>query len=178
MADGDERSMHETEDVELIDVVGGPRLDDVRTLFHAYGEEISRDAGAREVLDVQRFEDEVVQLPGEYAPPHGVLLAALVDDVAAACIALRPSGPGVAEMKRLYVSPDYRGRSLGFKLVESLIARAESLGYERIRLDTLPFMRGATKLYRAFEFVEIPAYRENRMPGARFFELELGKAGR
>lgn len=170
--------MQESEDVELIDVVGGPRLEDVRALFLAYSAEILREAGAREVLQAQRFDEEVAQLPGDYGPPRGVLLAALVDDVAAGCVALRPLEDGVGEVKRLYVAPEYRGRSLAFKLVGSLIERAESLGCSRLRLDTLPFMRAATKLYRAFDFVEIAPYRENPMPGARFFELKLGGEGR
>ena len=169
--------MHDSEDVELIDVVRGARLEDVRALFLAYAGEIARESGAAEVLEAQGFEEEVAQLPGAYGPPRGVLLAALVNDVAAACVALRPLEDGIGEMKRLFVAPEFRGRSLGFKLVEALIERAQSLGYERLRLDTLPFMRGATKLYRAFDFVEIPAYRENPMRGSRFFERVLGEAG-
>lgn len=173
MHDDDEVSTHVSEDVELVNAEGHERLDGVRRLFRAYAAEISREAGAGAVLEVQGFDEELARLPGDYAPPNGALLLALVDGVEAGCVALRPHGDRVAEIKRLYVDEPYRGRSLGFKLVDELITRARSLGYQRLRLDTLPFMRIATRLYRAFEFEEIAPYRENPMAGARFFELDL-----
>jgi hypothetical protein len=41
-------------------------------------------------LCFQDFDTELADLPGDYAPPRGVLLLASVDGVVAGCCALRP----------------------------------------------------------------------------------------
>jgi putative acetyltransferase len=45
-----------------------------------------------------------------------------------------------------------------------------------MRLDTMPKMDPAQGLYASVGFVEIPAYRYNPEPGARFLELDLEAA--
>ena len=55
----------------------------------------------------------------------------------------------------------------------AIIAEARLMGYERMRLDTVPWMIEAIALYRSFGFNEKPAYRHNPIEGAVFLELEL-----
>jgi putative acetyltransferase len=47
------------------------------------------------------------------------------------------------------------------------------LGYDLMRLDTIPSMKQANMLYRVLGFKEIPPYRFNPIEGAIFFELNL-----
>lgn len=127
-------------------------------------------------LHYQPFDHELDGLPGDYAPPMGRLLFAESGSDPVGCIALRPRGPGIAEMKRLYIRPAFRGHGLGRALVERIIAEALTAGYRRIVLDTLPEMADAHRLYLAFGFAEIPPYMDRPIPGARFLALELADA--
>jgi 2-haloacid dehalogenase/putative hydrolase of the HAD superfamily len=142
-------------------------LDHVRALFVEYAEWIGIDLG------FQHFQDELDTLPGAYAPPSGRLLLARYGAQVAGCVALRPLEQGVCELKRLYVRPDMRGAGIGQALVDEIAAHARTIGYSRMRLDTLPWMDAAIGLYRSLGFGEIALYRHNPIPGARYFELVL-----
>jgi GNAT superfamily N-acetyltransferase len=138
-------------------------LDEVRTMLREYAAWLEID------LCFQNFEQELVRLPGEYAPPRGRLLIA----EGAGCVALRPIDEEICEMKRLYVRPDHRGTGLGRSLIHAIIDEARAAGYCRMRLDTMPKMDSAQRLYAGLGFRDIPAYRYNPEPGARFLELVL-----
>ena len=125
-------------------------------------------------LCFQSFERELAELPGKYAPPDGRLLLAVDDGNVAGCAALRKIGDGICEIKRLFLRPQFRGKGLGRQLAELIIAEAKQIGYERMRLDTLPpKMNDAIALYRSLGFKEIEPYYNNPVPGAKFMELDL-----
>ena len=136
----------------------------VRTLFVEYAQALGVD------LSFQNFEEELASLPGDYDP---ILLAHWNDDVAG-CVALHShGGADICEMKRLYVRPQFRGHDIGRALAESVIAAARQRGYRVMRLDTLPTMQSAMRLYESLGFVDVEPYRYNPVPGTRFLELTL-----
>ncbi len=154
--------------VAAIRPAGRPaEIEIVRRLFEEYAGELGVDLG------FQGFAEEVATLPGAYAPPRGVLLLAWSADVPAGCAGVRPLGPDVCELKRLFVRLAYRGRGLARQLSMAALGEARARGYRRIRLDTLPGMVEAQRLYRELGFQEIAPYRANPVPGAVFMELAL-----
>jgi putative acetyltransferase len=140
---------------------------EARRLFKEY--EASLDVDLR----YQGFEQELAGLPGAYAPPRGRLLLAVDEAAPTGCVALRPLGDDVGEMKRLYVRPAARGQRVGRLLAEAVIREARLIGYSRMRLDTLPSMKDALALYRALGFEEIAPYYASPVTGTRFMELAL-----
>jgi putative acetyltransferase len=88
-------------------------------------------------------------------------------------VALRPLAGGAAEMKRLYVRPDYRGMGIGRMLAECVLDEARVLGYSVVKLDTLPAMREAQRLYAELGFADAGRYNDNPVEGVRFLALDL-----
>lgn len=139
-------------DIRIVAVDGGDvsRIDEVRELFREYHEWLggvvcSRTLGA-----------ETASLPGAYAPPRGGLLVALDESSrAVGVIGFRPFSEesAAAEIKRLYVRPDSRGRGLGRSLAESALALAAEAGYVEALLTTLPAsMERALGMYERLGF--------------------------
>ncbi len=140
----------------------------VRSLFEEYADSLGFD------LSFQDFKRELAGLPGEYASPGGAILLACEGDLVLGCVALRPMGQGVCEMKRLFVRAGFRGRALGRGIADAVIAEGVARGYRKMRLDTVPAMVEAIALYRSLGFRLIEPYRANPIPGALFFEKDLG----
>jgi GNAT superfamily N-acetyltransferase len=137
-------------------------------LFREYAEGLGVD------LCFQGFEAELERMPEMYGAPEGCLFLAYADERLLGCGALRRLAVGgICEMKRLYVRAEARGTGLGRILAEGLIAKARSLGYAVMRLDTLAHMAAARRLYGSLGFVEIGAYYDNPLPNVVYMELDL-----
>lgn len=158
-------------EIELVTAYDSAHLDTVRDIFREYAQGLGVD------LCFQGFEQELAELPGEYAPPRGTLLLARVDGVVAGCCALRPLDtsdyPNAAEMKRLYVREAYRGFGLGRRLAEATLDAARLADYACVLLDTLSDMEAARALYDELGFQEIPPYYHNPIAGAHYLKADL-----
>jgi len=155
-------------DIDLRHIQSGPDLDEIRSLFLEYARGLNFN------LCFQNFDKELQGLPEPYDMPHGRLILCKVKGTTAACIAMKPLEPGICEMKRLFVRPEFRGQRLGAQLAEYIIVEARTIGYSAMRLDTIPgTMDNAIALYRSVGFKEIPPYYANPIPNACYMELKL-----
>lgn len=94
----------------------------------------------------------------KYRPPLGAFLIAWSDDLPIGCVSLRPLGPGVAEVKRLWVDPQARGQGLGRRLMRAIESEARALGYRELKLDSNTALGEAIALYRGDGWLDIPKY--------------------
>src|SRR5688572_4573508 len=152
---------------ELVHARSPEELEACRGLFAEY----QRALGVS--LCFQGFDAELAGLPGDYAAPRGRLYLALAGGKPAGCVALRPLFHRDAEVKRLYVRPAHRGSGLGRILADRVIADARALGYEVLKLDTLPGMKAAQRLYEDLGFRDTAPYNDNPVGGVRFMALQL-----
>lgn len=142
-------------------------FNEARALFREYAASLEID------LCFQDFDTELETMEIQYNRPKGALIIAYIQGIAAGCVAIREFDSDTAELKRMYVRPDYRGVNIGRTLLEMAVEKSAELGYGNIRLDTLPSMAPALKLYRAFGFYEITPYRFNPVEGAIYMEKTL-----
>ena len=161
----------DTPETVLFTPTTAAELQAVRDIFNEYADSLSVD------LDFQGFAEELANLPGEYTDPRGALLLASVGGRVAGCCALRPLDgsdyTNAAEMKRLYVRPDFRGIGLGRQLSEAILDEARRAGYSCVLLDTLDDMEAARALYEDLGFEEIPPYYHNPHAGAHYLKVDL-----
>jgi GNAT superfamily N-acetyltransferase len=99
----------------------------------------------------------------EVADGRGSFLVIYRGGVAVGCGALRLLDADTAELKRMYVSPEARGKGLGRRLVAALEAEARALGVRRLVLETGVRQAAALALYRATGFQPIPLFGEYRL---------------
>ncbi|QHQ36825.1 GNAT family N-acetyltransferase [Algicella marina] len=87
-----------------------------------------------------------------FNPPAGECLLARLDGTAAGIVMLRPEGPGLCELNRMYVTPEERGNGVARALCLRLMAEARMLGYSEMRLDAVDETVEAVPLYRKLGF--------------------------
>src|SRR4028118_1188281 len=94
-------------------------FEQARLLVEEYAASLGIDLG------FQQFDEELANLAAQYSMPHGCLLLACSDNQIAGCVALRRLDRSVCEMKRLYVTPQFRSLKIGRLLAEKIIDEAK-----------------------------------------------------
>ena len=134
-------------------------------LLNSYAAELDR-------LGVDRSCHRTETVAAEYEEPQGVFLVVYEDDNPVACGGIRALGDGTAEIKRMYVAPEARGRGVARGLLLRLEDEARRLGYEHVRLDTAAPLTAAQALYRRAGYREIGDYNGNEA-ASHWFEKDL-----
>ena len=161
-----------TPGIELISAF--ERREELIPLYREYASMlVQTDPVFQKSLEQQNYDEEIAHLEDKFSPPGGSIYLVYVGGRLAGCVGMKPSDPESAELKRLYVRSDFRGHGLGEMLVRRIMADAEAAGYRRLRLDTLPGLKTALRLYRRLGFRETEPYYDCLVPGTVFMELEL-----
>lgn len=128
---------------------------------------VAREAVARYVAELnERFENGFDPGPvdpaddEQYRPPQGVFVVALSDGEPVAGGGVRTFG-GVAEIKRMWVHPEWRGAGLGSRMLRRLEDEAAALGHRVVRLDTRHVLTEAIALYERSGYQRIERYNDN-----------------
>lgn len=124
-------------------------------------------------LSHRGLDAEMAAFDTRFTLPSGLFFLAETDGQVAGCAGFFCHPGNVAEVKRLFVRPPYRGNRLGEALMLAVIDRARAIGLSRLVLDVVPRTGFATALYERMGFGERGAFYEGAVPGTRFFELVL-----
>jgi GNAT superfamily N-acetyltransferase len=100
--------------------------------------------------------------PEDLLTSRSVFLIGRLDGRAIACGAFRPLGGGprseIAELKRMFVRPGYRGFGYSKRMLSELERMAGEYGYRAIRLETGDRQPEAIRLYESAGYRRIPCY--------------------
>lgn len=104
-----------------------------------------------------------VRYPGlsdEEPAPQDLLVAVVAydGDVPSGCGALREFGPGIGEVKRMYVRPEGRGQGAARRILKVLEEQASEMGYSAVRLGSGMRQPEALALYESSGYRRIPLF--------------------
>ena len=115
-----------------------------------------------EEVDASGLDHDVADWQTEYDGAVGVML--IVVDPAGRVVgtaAVRRLAPEIAELKRMWLRPDHRGRGIAARLMDRVLEEARALGGRVLRLDSEARLEAAVRLYRRYGFQEIADYNGN-----------------
>ncbi len=122
---------------------------------------VQRDYGIQ--FDVDAMVASDLSGSGNFHPPGGRFYLAEYGGGMAGVGCLKKLGKGVGEIQRMYVPPNFRRKGVGRAIVNRLIDDARSIGYRRLKLESLEFLEAAHLLYRSVGFHKIDPYADNSM---------------
>lgn len=80
------------------------------------------------------------------------------NDIALGCGAIKDYNSETAEIKRMFVLPEFRGKSIASKILSELENWAKELNFISVHLETSQKLESAITLYRKFGYMDIPNY--------------------
>ena len=96
--------------------------------------------------------------PSEFEPPDGAFLVAWEGQEPVACGGVCRYDEATAELRRMYVRPEARGRGLSRALLGALEEEARGLRYDFLRLETGDRQPEAIGLYVSAGYQPIPRF--------------------
>jgi acetylglutamate kinase len=152
--------------IEVVEATTPEQIEQFRALLMQYAAE--REGGFSE-----RMAQDLRDLPGRYAAPHGGLFLALCEGQPVATAAWTEFSPTLVEMKRVYVQPAHRGKGIARALSQHIIGESKRRGFVHVGISTWATATPAIALYRQLGFVEIPPFKTSTVSGLTYMGLNL-----
>ena len=115
--------------------------------------------------------------PKKFKDNMGRIYLAMDNEGIVGMVSLIQTNPGIVELKRNYITPEFRGKGIAKSLLSKLISDAKNMGHSAIVLDSAHFMKPAHNLYRSFGFKEAEPFKgaESSMDNVQaiFMKLDL-----
>lgn len=126
----------------------------------------------QEMIDANQFYD-IDHVEQIYLHNKGLFLVLMDGDKIVATGGIRKLDETTAELKRMWMLQEYRGKGWGRKIATQLINFAKEHGYTKIRLDMWKpeHQEAGIALYKKLGFYEIEPY--NQSPAKLFMEMVL-----
>lgn len=155
-----------------IKVIEFSQIDVVKELITTIAYQIFRISGSmeqfkQEIVDTKQYYD-IENVQQVYLNNNGLFLVLLDGEKVVASGGIRKFDNETAELKRMWMLEEYRGKGWGTKIAQQLIAFAKEHGYKKIRLDVWKpeYQEAAIQFYKKLGFYQIEAYHQSR---AKFY---------
>ena len=103
------------------------------------------------------------------------VIIASIDGIAVGCAGLKVYSDGDAEIKRVWVEPNFRGNHIAGEMMDRIERKAMELGFRRTILQTRPIMKDAVAFYLKRGYHQIDNYPPyDQMDGAICFAKTIG----
>jgi GNAT superfamily N-acetyltransferase len=151
---------------EITECISNQDFQTARKVTQAYMDWLNAD------LSYQNTDFEFEHFSEMYSQPSGTYLILLADGTKpVGGVGLRRITREICEIKRMYIEEGHRGKGYGKRLLLELLRKAKALGYEKVRLETVPRLEIANGLYTRAGFYSIDGYRNN--PDDKVFAMEF-----
>ena len=107
------------------------------------------------ILDAMDYDLDLRDIPGQYLERGGQFWVGEIDGGVVGTVGVRPSSPGRAELRRLYVLAAHRGTGLGRDLIATVVSWAAQHGYGEVELWSDVLFERAHVVYQAAGFERI-----------------------
>jgi putative acetyltransferase len=102
------------------------------------------------------YEDEALDyMYKTYNKPKSTYFVVIMNNKivgGAGIMQLQNSEDSICELQKMYFSPEARGKGIGAKMMKTCLKKASEFEFKKCYLETLPYMKGARKLYHKVGF--------------------------
>lgn len=142
----------------------------------AFNAEVTRDIVKQcEQNIIKNYDGSITKYPAsDFTPPVGGFIIAETNQGVVACGGFRKLNKKVAELKRIFVVPEYRRQGIAKNLVSRLEQQAQQFGYKEVWLETAKKPKASTEFYKNLGYREIPSFGEYvELDGSQCFAKTL-----
>ena len=94
-------------------------------------------------FDITAMLESDMSNSAKFSPPAGRFYLVLFENKVAGVGCLKKIDDAEGELQRMYVLPSFRGMGIGRAILQRLISDARSIGYSKLKLESLEFLHEA-----------------------------------